>query len=388
MTFDFDCITDRSGTNAYKWDVKAGELPMWVADMDFPTAPAVRQAIEQRAAHGVFGYSTIPEEWNQAIVEWWQQRHGVAFAPDWLIFCTGVVPAISSMVRKLTTTAEKVLVQTPVYNIFFNCIRNNGRFPVENPLRRRADGYEVDWQDLEQKLSDPQVTLMLLCNPQNPGGIIWSKETLAEIGRLCAKYHVTVIADEIHCDLTEPGYAYVPFASASELCRDISITCVAPSKAFNIAGLQGAAVIAADEALRHKVRRGLNTDECAEPNAFAVQAAIAAFTEGGEWLDALRAYIAGNKRFVRQFLAEHLPAITMVDGHATYLCWLDCRRICADDRQLAVRIRQETGLFLSNGSQYGAAGQGYLRMNAACPRSMAADGMNRLRQAVYTQKAR
>ena len=382
MVYDFDAVTDRSGTNAYKWAIKAGELPMWVADMDFPTAPVVRAAIERRAAHGVFGYSVIPAAWNAAIVDWWQQRHAVTFAPKSVIFCTGVVPAISSMIRKLTTPAEKVLVQTPVYNIFFNSIRNNGRFPVENPLKRTADGYEVDWTDLEQKLSDPQVTLMLLCNPQNPGGIIWGREDLARIGALCARYHVTVISDEIHCDLTDPGYDYVPFASASDICRAISITCVAPSKAFNIAGLQGAAVIAADEALRHKVWRGLNTDESAEPNAFAIQAAIAAFTAGGEWLDALRTYIAANKALVRSYLQRELTEITMVDGHATYLCWLDCRKISHDDQQLAADIRQKTGLFLSSGSQYGAAGQGYLRMNVACPRCMVEDGLNRLRQAV------
>jgi cystathionine beta-lyase len=382
MVYDFDAVTNRSGTNAYKWEIGAGELPMWVADMDFPTAPAVREAIERRAAHGVFGYSVIPPAWNSAIVAWWQQRHAVIFSPESVIFCAGVVPAISSMIRKLTTPAEKVLVQTPVYNIFFNSICNNGRFPVENPLQRTADGYEIDWTDLEQKLSDPQVTLMLLCNPQNPGGIIWGREDLSRIGALCARYHVTVISDEIHCDLTDPGYDYVPFASASDTCRAISITCVAPSKAFNIAGLQGAAVIAADEALRHKVWRGLNTDECAEPNAFAIQAAIAAFTVGGEWLDALRMYIAANKAMVRGYLQQELPEITMVDGHATYLCWLDCRQISRDDLQLAADIRQKTGLFLSNGSQYGAAGAGYLRMNVACPRHMVEDGLDRLRRAV------
>ena len=382
MVYDFDAVTNRSGTNAYKWEIGAGELPMWVADMDFPTAPAVREAIERRAAHGVFGYSVIPPAWNSAIVAWWQQRHAVIFSPESVIFCAGVVPAISSMIRKLTTPAEKVLVQTPVYNIFFNSICNNGRFPVENPLQRTADGYEIDWTDLEQKLSDPQVTLMLLCNPQNPGGIIWGREDLSRIGALCARYHVTVISDEIHCDLTDPGYDYVPFASASDTCRAISITCVAPSKAFNIAGLQGAAVIAADEALRHKVWRGLNTDECAEPNAFAIQAAIAAFTAGGEWLDALRMYIAANKAMVRVYLQQELPELTMVDGHATYLCWLDCRQISRDDLQLAADIRQKTGLFLSNGSQYGAAGAGYLRMNVACPRYMVEDGLDRLRRAV------
>ena len=385
--FDFDTVIDRKGTHAYKWDVKEGELPMWVADMDFPTAPVVQRAIEKRAAHGIYGYSTVPTEWNTAIVDWWQARHGVLFEPSWLIFCTGVVPAISSMIRKLTTPAEKVLVQTPVYNIFFNSIVNNGRIPVENQLKRTENGYTVDWEDLEQKLQDPQVTLMLLCNPQNPGGVIWDRETLARIGALCMQHHVLVIADEIHCDLTDPGYAYVPFSSVSATCRAISITCIAPSKAFNIAGLQGAAVVVADKVLRHKVWRGLNTDECAEPNAFAIQAAIAAFTAGGEWLDALRTYIAGNKVLVQTFLSEQLSDITMVDGHATYLCWLDCRKISDDDKGLAVWIRQQTGLILSYGSQYGKRGQGYLRLNVACPRGVVMDGLKRLRQAVCQKRA-
>lgn len=385
--FDFDTVIDRKGTHAYKWDVKEGELPMWVADMDFPTALVVQRAIEKRAAHGIYGYSTVPTEWNTAIVDWWQARHGVLFEPSWLIFCTGVVPAISSMIRKLTTPAEKVLVQTPVYNIFFNSIVNNGRIPVENQLKRTENGYTVDWEDLEQKLQDPQVTLMLLCNPQNPGGVIWDRETLARIGALCMQHHVLVIADEIHCDLTDPGYAYVPFSSVSATCRAISITCIAPSKAFNIAGLQGAAVVVADKVLRHKVWRGLNTDECAEPNAFAIQAAIAAFTAGGEWLDALRTYIAGNKVLVQTFLSEQLSDITMVDGHATYLCWLDCRKISDDDKGLAVWIRQQTGLILSYGSQYGKSGQGYLRLNVACPRGVVMDGLKRLRQAVCQKRA-
>ena len=296
MKYDFDTPINRRNTNSLKWDIAENELPMWVADMDFKAAPEIQAAIEQRVAHGVFGYSVIPDEWNQAYIGWWQRRHGLTAEKDWLIFCTGVVPAISSIVRKLTTPAEKVLIQTPVYNIFFNSILNNGREVLENSLKYSGGEYEIDFDDLEKKLSDPQVSLMILCNPHNPVGKIWDKDTLEKIGELCYKHNVVVISDEIHCDLTDPGKEYIPFASVSEKCRNNSITCVAPTKAFNIAGLQTAAVIVPNPALRHKVWRALNTDEVAEPNAFAVQAAIAAFTKGEEWLDELRQYIFENKK--------------------------------------------------------------------------------------------
>ncbi|MBT1172010.1 aminotransferase class I/II-fold pyridoxal phosphate-dependent enzyme [Bifidobacterium sp. MA2] len=216
---------------------------MWVADMDFRTAPAVREALARRLEHGVFGYSVVPPEWNRAYADWWGARHSLAIDPDSLIFTTGVVPAISSMVRKLTTPAENVLIQTPVYNIFFNSILNNGRRALEAPLAYEVDGddaghYAIDWTDLEAKLADPQTTLMILRNPHNPTGMIWDRRTLARIGALCAEHHVTVVSDEIHCDLTDPRHGYVPFASVNEQCAMISATCLAPTKAFNIAGLQ------------------------------------------------------------------------------------------------------------------------------------------------------
>ena len=280
VTYHFDEIIDRRNTNSLKWDVEEKELPMWVADMDFQTAPEIREAIEKRAAHGVFGYSIIPEEWQQAYVDWWKLRHHFTMEKDWLIFCTGVIPAISSTVRKLTTPAEKVVVMTPVYNIFFNSIYNNGRNVLENKLIYEEDGYHIDFEDLEEKLSDPQTSLLIFCNPQNPGGKIWDRETIARVGELCDKYHVLVISDEIHCDLTDPGKEYVPYASVSEICRNQCIMCIAPTKTFNIAGMQTAAVAVPNPVIRHKVWRALNTDEVAEPNAFAVDVAVAAFTKG------------------------------------------------------------------------------------------------------------
>ena len=383
----FDTPVERRGTGSIKWDVADGELPMWVADMDFPTAPPVRRAIERRAAHGVFGYTDVSDAWSDAYIGWWRDRHAFTMQREWLIFCTGVVPAISSIVRKLTTPAEKVLIQTPVYNIFFNSILNNGRVPIESPLVYKDGRYRIDFADLEQKLSDPQTTLMLLCDPHNPAGCLWTKEELAQIGALCARHHVTVVSDEIHCDLTDPGNEYVPFLSVSEECRRIGIACVAPTKAFGIPGIQTAAVVVPDPFLRHRVWRGLNTDEVAEPNAFAVDAAIAAFTEGGAWLDELRAYLAENKNEVRRYAAEHLPRLHVVPSAATYLLWLDCRAYTQDTDRLAADIRRRTGLYLSAGAQYGGNGRGFLRMNTACPRSVLRDGLTRLSRGLdgYTE---
>lgn len=387
MSYDFDTPINRRNTNSLKWDVAEGELPMWVADMDFPAAPEIRAAIEERAAHGVFGYSVLPEAWYQAYIGWWQRRHGFAMEKDWLIFCTGVVPAVSSIVRKLTTPAEKVLLQTPVYNTFFNSILNNGRQVLENRLTCKDGCYEIDFADLEAKLSDPQTTLMILCNPHNPVGNIWNRETLARIGGLCAKHHVTVLSDEIHCDLTDPGRAYVPFASVSELCRDVSVTCAAPTKTFNLAGLQTAAVMVPDPVLRHKVWRALNTDEVAEPNAFAVDATVAAFTKGDAWLDALRQYIFENKKLVAEFVSGNIPQLRLTPSEATYLLWLDCSALPGRAEELAEHIRQETGLYLSAGGQYGSGGEHFLRMNVACPRSVLKDGLTRLRAGIASYEA-
>ncbi len=379
MTYDFDTPTERRNTNSLKWDVAEGELPMWVADMDFQTAPEIREAIMKRAEHGIFGYSVIPDAWYEAYIQWWKMRHGYTMERDWLIFCTGVVPAISSIVRKLTTPAEKVLIQTPVYNIFFNSILNNGRQVLESPLRYDGKEYRIDFADLEEKLSDPQTALMILCNPHNPTGKIWDRQTLEKIGALCSRHHVTVVSDEIHCDLTDPEESYVPFASVSETCRQISITCMAPTKAFNLAGLQTAAVSVPDEVLRHKVWRALNTDEAAEPNAFAVEAAVAAFTRGADWLDALRDYLYENKKLAAAYIEKEIPGVRAVASQATYLLWLDCSGLIGCGREAAGFLRRETGLYLSEGSQYGGNGADFLRMNIACPRAVLKDGLERLK---------
>lgn len=382
MAYDFDKIVDRSNTNSMKWNVAEGELPMWVADMDFETAPAIMEAISKRAQHGCFGYTEVPDVWYQAYIDWWKVRHDFTMEKDWLMFCTGVVPAISSIVRKLTTPAEKVLVQTPVYNIFFNSILNNGRQVLESPLVFDGNAYHIDFEDLERKLADPQTTLMILCNPHNPIGKIWDKATLERIGMLCAKHHVIVLSDEIHCDLTDPGCGYIPFASVSDVCRDNSITCIAPTKTFNLAGLQTAAISVPNPVLRHKVWRGINTDEVAEPNAFAVDAVIAAFTKGSDWLDALRAYIYENKQYAVQYVKKQIPEVEILPSEATYLLWIYCKDLPENSREIAHRIRKKTGLFLSAGSGFSGDGDRFLRLNIACPRALLKDGMERLKRGV------
>lgn len=279
---------------------------------------------------------------------------------EWLIFCTGVIPAISSIVRKITTPAEKVVIQTPVYNIFFNSILNNGRVVNENKLIYENGKYSIDFKDLEEKLSDEQTSLMILCNPHNPVGKIWSVEELSKIGELCAKYNVTVISDEIHCDITDSDKGYTPFASVSDICKDISITCIAPTKAFNIAGLQTAAVVVPNPNLRHK---------------------------GGEWLLELNKYISDNKNIVINFVKENIPNLYVVPSEATYLLWIDCSKVCDiengyDAEKLSGEIRKQTGLYLSAGNQYGSNGKEFLRMNIACPKSILSDGLDRLRSGI------
>lgn len=377
MKFDFDKPTERRNTGSLKWDIADGELPMWVADMDFETAPAVKDAVMRVAERGIYGYSTVPDEYFLSISDFWHKRHGFRFDPSWMIYSNGIVAAISSMVRKLTTPAENVLIQAPVYNIFYNSILNNGRNIVSNDLVYDGGEYRIDFSDLEEKLKNPQTSLMILCNPHNPVGKIWDRETLAKIGELCYENGVTVISDEIHCSVTAPGTSYIPFASASEVCADISLTCVAASKAFNIAGLQSACVIAKNPHLRHKVWRGINTDEVGEPNVFAIDANIAAFRHGGEWLDALNEYIFENKRYAVDYIKNNIPGVRAELSEATYLLWTDVSKYTSDSEEFARDLRMKTGLYVSDGVEYGRGGEGFIRINLATQRSNVEDGMAR-----------
>ncbi len=380
--YDFDSITDRRGTGSLKWNVADNELPMWVADMDFPAATPIREAMEERLKHGVFGYSELTDGWYEAYTGWWRERHHFDIKKEWLIFSTGVIPSLSSTVRKLTTPNEKVIIQPPVYNIFYNSIRNNGCRVLESPLRYENGEYTMDLDDLEKKMSDPQASLMFLCNPQNPAGKLWDREILARIGDMAAEHHVTVVSDEIHCDITAPGTEYIPFASVSDKCRDVSITCIAPTKAFNIAGTQTSAVMIPDPYLRHKIWRALNTDEVAEPNCFAEAVTKAAFNESGDWLDEMREYVYANRAFAESYIEREIPDISVVKADATYLIWIDISSTGTPSDEAQEIIRRETGLFVSDGLEYGEAGRFFLRMNLACPRKTLTDGLDRLKKGI------
>ena len=380
--YNFDTVIDRAGTASVKWDVKEGELPMWVADMDFQTAPEIIEALKKRVEHGVFGYTAVSDEWRRAVCGWWESRHQFKIENDWLLFCTGVIPVLSTAVRRFAAPGDNVLVLSPVYNHFYISIEDNDRRALESRLIYDGSGYTVDWADFEAKLSDPKTTLLIPSNPNNPTGNIWDRETLGRIGALCKTHRVVVVADEIHCDLTDPGYEYVPYASVSEDCAEGSITCIAPTKAFNIAGVQTAAAVVPNEELRKKLKKALICGDVAEPSAFAIDAAVAAFSEGGPWLDALRQYLAENKALIGDFIKNNLPQVKVTPSHATYLVWLDFSRITEDGRAFCDFLRRETGLFLNMGQIYRGNGGSFARLNAACPRVCIEDAMERLKRGV------
>ncbi|MCH5461607.1 pyridoxal phosphate-dependent aminotransferase [Lactobacillus sp. LC28-10] len=384
---NFSELIDRRHTNSVKWDVKDNELPMWVADMDFRTLPAIVSAIQEKADNGIFGYEEVPQAYFDAVQSWYEQEHDWRPETDWMIFATGVVPTISSSVRRLTNVGDNVLIQAPVYNIFYNSILNNGRHVLSSDLvLDDQDTYHIDWEDLEAKMAEPLTTMMILCNPHNPVGMIWSAEALARIGELAAKHHVVVLSDEIHGDITAPDKGYVPFASVNQTNAQNSVTTVSPSKTFNVAALHAATVIIPNEALRAVVNRGLNTDELAEPNSFAVPATIAAYTQGHQWVHELRAYVEDNKQTVAKFVAESIPGVKTVAGDATYLIWLDTSEVGMPSDKLEQFIRKETGLYLSDGTVYGGDGREFLRMNVACPKERLMDGLNRLKQGIAAVK--
>lgn len=381
MQYNFSKLTNRFNTNSLKWDVNNNELPMWVADMDFETAPEIREAIRKKVDFGIYGYTIIPDEYYLSISNWWERRHNFKIEKEWILFCTGVVPAISSIVRKMTREGDNVLVQAPVYNIFYNSIVNNNRKVLSSDLCFDGKEYSIDYEDLERKLSDPATTLMILCNPHNPIGKVWSKKTLKKIGELCIKYNVLVVSDEIHCDLTY-GNSYTPFASISPEIAQNSITCIAPTKTFNLAGVQSSNIIVPNDEIRRMVNRGINTDEVAEPNAFAIEATIAAFTKGEPWLNELIEYLAENKRVVQKFIHNELPSLNLIHSDATYLLWIDCSSITKDSLEFCKFIRKETGLYVSSGHVYGSNGGHFIRMNIACQRERVEDGLSRLKVGV------
>lgn len=378
MKYDFDKTIDRRATNSYKWDsAPEGVLPMWVADMDFRTAPAIIDALQKRVAHGIFGYTRVPDAYYDAVTSWFSRRHGWNIDREWIIYTSGVVPAVSAVIKALTVPGDKVIVQTPVYNCFFSSIRNNGCEIVSNPLRRTADIYEMDFDALERCAADPRAKVMLLCNPHNPAGRVWTPDELTRLGNICLRNGVTVVADEIHCELVYQGFKYTPFASLSDAFLHRSVTCVSPSKAFNIAGLQIANIVAFDNDLRSRIDKAININEVCDVNPFGVAATIAAYNEGEEWLNQLVDYLHGNYEAMAEFCRRELPEFPITRLEGTYLVWMDCSSLGMPSDALEHALLDDARLWLNAGTMYGAEGEGYMRWNIACPRSVMLDGLNR-----------
>lgn len=378
MKYDFDKTIDRRATNSYKWDsAPEGVLPMWVADMDFRTAPAIIDALQKRVAHGIFGYTRVPDAYYDAVTSWFSRRHGWDIDREWIIYTSGVVPAVSAVIKALTVPGDKVIVQTPVYNCFFSSIRNNGCEIVSNPLRRTADTYEMDFDALERCAADPRAKVMLLCNPHNPAGRVWTPDELTRLGNICLRNGVTVVADEIHCELVYQGFKYTPFASLSDAFLHRSVTCVSPSKAFNIAGLQIANIVAFDNDLRSRIDKAININEVCDVNPFGVAATIAAYNEGEEWLNQLVDYLHGNYEAMAEFCRRELPEFPITRLEGTYLVWMDCSSLGMPSDALEHVLLDDARLWLNAGTMYGAEGEGYMRWNIACPRSVMLDGLNR-----------
>lgn len=378
MKYDFDKTIDRRATNSYKWDsAPEGVLPMWVADMDFRTAPAIIDALQKRVAHGIFGYTRVPDAYYDAVTSWFSRRHGWDIDREWIIYTSGVVPAVSAVIKALTVPGDKVIVQTPVYNCFFSSIRNNGCEIVSNPLRRTADTYEMDFDALERCAADPRAKVMLLCNPHNPAGRVWTPDELTRLGNICLRNGVTVVADEIHCELVYQGFKYTPFASLSDAFLHRSVTCLSPSKAFNIAGLQIANIVAFDNDLRSRIDKAININEVCDVNPFGVAATIAAYNEGEEWLNQLVDYLHGNYEVMAEFCRRELPEFPITRLEGTYLVWMDCSSLGMSSDALEHALLDDARLWLNAGTMYGAEGEGYMRWNIACPRSVMLDGLNR-----------
>ena len=384
MKYDFDTILDRQHTNSEKWNVKPGELPMTTADMDFKTAPEIMQAMKNKINAGAFGYEYPSQEYFDAVAHWYKTEHNAEAQTSWMRFATGVIPSITASVNHLSHTGDNVLLMEPVYNTFYNSILNSGRHALASQLKydRSTYTYSVDWDDLEEKMSNPLTTLMILCNPHNPTGYVWSCDELMRIIKLAQKHGVIVISDEIHGDLVLKGPDYTPTFSLPEEYRQNLVTLVSTSKTFNVAALHAATGIVANPILRERFTRAINKYEVAEPNLLAIPGTIAAYTQGADWLHQLKKYLLDNREYLEQFISDNLPQLHVVPGTATYLVWIDVSEVTKDSNALAQKIRQETGLIINPGTYYHGNGNEFIRINIAYPLAQIKDGLSRLAKAI------
>lgn len=383
MEYDFSRPTDRRGTDSYKWDSapEADIIPLWVADMDFETFPCITEALQRRVAHGIFGYTRVPEAYYEAVCNWFGKHHGWHINREDIIYTSGVVPAVSAVIKALTLPGDQVIVQGPVYNCFFSSIRNNGCEMVSNSLiyNKEELRYEIDFDDLERKLAHERARLMLLCNPHNPGGRVWTRDELTRVAELCHKYGVRVVSDEIHCELTLYDNEYVPFGSLPDELSRGSITCCSPSKAFNTAGLQIANIVCRDAEVRNRIDRAININEVCDVNPFGVIALQAAYSdEGYEWLTQLRAYISANYDLLRERFARELPKCKVMRMEGTYLAWIDCTELHIPSDEIEEMLMHENKVWVNAGSMYGAEGAAFIRINMACTSELLNEGITRI----------
>ncbi|MDY4401532.1 MAG: MalY/PatB family protein [Prevotella sp.] len=383
MEYDFSRPTDRRGTDSYKWDSapEADIIPLWVADMDFETFPAITEALQRRVAHGIFGYTRVPEAYYEAVCRWFKKRHGWHINREDIIYTSGVVPAVSAVIKALTLPGDQVIVQGPVYNCFFSSIRNNGCETVSNSLiyNKEELRYEIDFDDLERKLKHERARLMLLCNPHNPGGRVWTRDELTRVAELCRKYGVRVVSDEIHCELTLYDNEYVPFGSLPDELSRNSITCCSPSKAFNTAGLQIANIVCRDAEVRNRIDRAININEVCDVNPFGVIALQAAYSDKGyEWLTQLRKYISANYDLLLERFARELPKCKVMRMEGTYLAWIDCSELHIPSDEIEKMLMHENKVWVNAGSMYGAEGASFIRINMACTSELLNEGITRI----------
>lgn len=383
MEYDFSRPTDRRGTDSYKWDSapEADIIPLWVADMDFETFPCITEALQRRVAHGIFGYTRVPEAYYEAVCNWFGKHHGWHINREDIIYTSGVVPAVSAVIKALTLPGDQVIVQGPVYNCFFSSIRNNGCETVSNSLiyNKEELRYEIDFDDLERKLAHERARLMLICNPHNPGGRVWTRDELTRMAELCHKYGVRVVSDEIHCELTLYDNEYVPFGSLPDELSHGSITCCSPSKAFNTAGLQIANIVCRDAEVRNRIDRAININEVCDVNPFGVIALQAAYSdEGYEWLTQLRAYISSNYDLLRERFARELPKCKVMRMEGTYLAWIDCSELHISSDEIEEMLMHENKVWVNAGSMYGTEGAAFIRINMACTSELLNEGITRI----------
>lgn len=378
MKYNFDEPVVRRGTNCVKWDETADPdiIPMWVADMDFRVAPAIQKALEDRVAHGVFGYNIVPESYYEAVISWFRRRHQWEISRESILYTTAVVPAVSCVIKALTMPGEKVLILSPAYNCFFSSIRNNGCEVLESPL---ASEFKVDWQDFEQKCADEKTTLFLLCNPHNPCGRVWTREELQRMYDICHRHGVTVISDEIHCELIMPGYEFVPFGAVTDDC----VVMNSPSKNFNTAGLQIANIICTNPEWRRRIDRAININEVCDVNPFGIVALQAAYNDSEDWLDALNLYLWENYKTLCDFFAREMPQLKVTRLEGTYLVWVDHSALGISTDEFFNRLLDEGRVWVSAGTMYGPqTGEGFIRINIACPRSQLNEALRRIASVV------